>query len=722
MGFFKSIGRAFKSIATDILPPAILGIAGGPVFGPYLAAAYSGIKTGVETGSPFAGIGSAAMSFGLAQIGQGLRGKGPAALDTTSLAPTAGQSAIEPVTEYGIQAGYARVQDPLTGGLKIIKDPTRIASGVSFGTPVNTVTGEILSTSPNLVSSRSVSQFAPEPTKSLFQRASDLGGKAVDIAMKPAPLFQDVGINYNVRPATVAGLGLVAKAAGTPLPEPEPLPLMQQQPQRDLSRFAYKGPLQRGEYQYADPESLYGKRDASTYGYVGAKEGGVMKFQLGGAPMIGGFSPIDPNMRPAPSIPRTGGEPSINIVSPPGGQAEPIPTANFIGPAPINQPPMTGITQTLQKAGQQQPGMPTPSPTQTLQGLSQQLSKDVNLQPPAPLPAEAPMMPQQQLDVQGLFSQQNMDKLNNLIKDLPRKPMDVTFSGLGSIGLAVGGEVPGMEKELPAGATGPSSTVDMSAVNYGKSTPGLRQRFDDEIIGVYENMFSNKGKLLGGVGKLIGQMMIDQQGDAMFKYAQDNNLLRGLGGTYQGPLQRGPYRYPSSAENLALGKEDVSKIGYESVTYPGVEKMEVDYYNQGGEVDSNQTLQENAFVIPADVVGHIGDGSSDAGAQRLQSYLGMNPQQYQAGGIMAGELQGPGGGMDDLIQTSIEGKRAAAVSPQEFVVPRDIVAELGQGSYDKGSNKLYALMRNVRKTKTGTTKQPAELTRGLGQLMRTAVG
>ena len=90
--------------------------------------------------------------------------------------------------------------------------------------------------------------------------------------------------------------------------------------------------------------------------------------------------------------------------------------------------------------------------------------------------------------------------------------------------------------------------------------------------------------------------------------------------------------------------------------------------------------------------------------------------------VDAGELQGPGGGMDDLIQTSIEGKRAAAVSPQEFVVPRDIVAELGQGSYDKGSNKLYALMRNVRKTKTGTTKQPAELTRGLGQLMRTAIG
>ena len=145
----------------------------------------------------------------------------------------------------------------------------------------------------------------------------------------------------------------------------------------------------------------------------------------------------------------------------------------------------------------------------------------------------------------------------------------------------------------------------------------------------------------------------------------------------------------------------------------GVYKRPEDYDTkemaEGGEVESDQMLQSNAFVIPADVVGHIGDGSSDAGAQRLQSYLGMNPQQYQAGGIMAGELQGPGGGMDDLIQTSIEGKRAAAVSPQEFVVPRDIVAELGQGSYDKGSNKLYALMRNVRKAKTGTTNNQLNL-------------
>ena len=399
--------------------------------------------------------------------------------------------------------------------------------------------------------------------------------RGVDAAFTPKQMFGSL-TDYEMRPATLAGLGFVAKQAGTPLPEPEPLPLMQQRPQRDLSRFAYKGPLQRGEYQYADPESLYGPRDTSTYGYVGAKEGGVMKFQLGGAPMIGGFSPIDPNMRMAPSLQRTGGEPPINIMSPPGGQAEPIPTANFIGPAPINQPPMTGITQTLQKAGQQQPGMSTPSPTQTLQGLSQQLSKDVNLQPPAPLPAEAPMMPQQQLDVQGLFSQQNMDKLNNLIKDLPRKPMDVTFSGLGSIGLAVGGEVPGMEKELPAGSTGPSSGLGFSDMRRKKMS-------EEEFINFVGNDLFK--------GNFIGRAVAELQGPELYKQFDDQ------------------------------GAFDMA---------------------EGGEVESNQMLQENAFVIPADVVGHIGDGSSDAGAQRLQQFLGMNPQQYQAGGIMAGELQGPG--------------------------------------------------------------------------------
>lgn len=712
MGFFKSVGRFFKTIATDILPPAILGIAGGPA-GPFLAAAYSGIKTGIETGSPFAGIGSAAMSFGLSQIGQGLRGQGPAAL-TDAASPVGGRSVIEG-TKAGIGTGVAEgfrstVPDAFLGQAKqLTKAGLSDAARAGFQTlnpagAITDVAGDVTRViRPDLVSA---------PRTGLMGFAKD----AVDVAMKPAPLFKniagiDTGINYEMRPATLAGLGFVAKQAGTPLPEPEPLPPIQFANQkRDLSRFAYKGPLQRGQYQYADPESLYGKRDASTYGYVGAKEGGVMKFQLGGPPMIGGFSPIDPNMRPAPSIPRTGGEPSINIMSPPGGQADPVETINFIGPAPINQPPMSGITQTLQKAGQQQPGMPTPSPTQTLQGLSQQLSKDVNLQPPAPMPAQAPMMPQQQLNVQGLLDQQGMDRLSNLIKDLPRKPLDISISGLG---LAAGGQVPGMAGASPISQTamspiapqqsptipaqerpknltiGQSSTMDPTAVETTKAVYGEGgDPGEEEFINMFGSILNSNPNI---VTRVAQKELMPQVGRQMYQQMKEANAF---------------------TPGLPIQQPTIPTIGTDT---------EPKQMAEGGEVESGQMLQENAFVIPADVVGHIGDGSSDAGAQRLQQFLGMNPQQYQAGGIMAGELQGPGGGMDDLIQTSIEGKQAAAVSPQEFVVPRDIVAELGKGSYDQGSKKLYALMRNVRKFKTGKTEQPAELNRGLNTLMRSAV-
>ena len=63
---FGSIGGFFR----DIVAP--IGLAFIPTVGPYLAAAYSGIKTGIQTGSPLAGIGSAGLSLGLSSAFRGL--------------------------------------------------------------------------------------------------------------------------------------------------------------------------------------------------------------------------------------------------------------------------------------------------------------------------------------------------------------------------------------------------------------------------------------------------------------------------------------------------------------------------------------------------------------------------------------------------------------------------------------------------------------------------
>jgi hypothetical protein len=87
---------------------------------------------------------------------------------------------------------------------------------------------------------------------------------------------------------------------------------------------------------------------------------------------------------------------------------------------------------------------------------------------------------------------------------------------------------------------------------------------------------------------------------------------------------------------------------------------------------------------------------------------------YKQGGLV--ELQGggkvavgPGGGLDDLIPTSIEGRRAAALSDGEFVIPADVVSMMGDGSSNAGARRLYDLVRQVRDTKTGTTRQAGPL-------------
>ena len=73
--------------------------------------------------------------------------------------------------------------------------------------------------------------------------------------------------------------------------------------------------------------------------------------------------------------------------------------------------------------------------------------------------------------------------------------------------------------------------------------------------------------------------------------------------------------------------------------------------------------------------------------------------------ITEGLISGEGGGMDDLIDGVIGNQEKVAVSQDEFIIPADVVSQLGDGSSNAGSDKLYAMMDRVRKNKTGTTTQ-----------------
>lgn len=77
-------------------------------------------------------------------------------------------------------------------------------------------------------------------------------------------------------------------------------------------------------------------------------------------------------------------------------------------------------------------------------------------------------------------------------------------------------------------------------------------------------------------------------------------------------------------------------------------------------------------------------------------------RQEQNGGM----VQGAGGGLDDLVPGSIEGRQDVRLADSEFVVPADVVSGLGDGSSEHGARKLHEMMSRVRRERTGTDRQP----------------
>ena len=72
-------------------------------------------------------------------------------------------------------------------------------------------------------------------------------------------------------------------------------------------------------------------------------------------------------------------------------------------------------------------------------------------------------------------------------------------------------------------------------------------------------------------------------------------------------------------------------------------------------------------------------------------------------------LQGDGDGMSDSIPATINNKQPARLADGEFIVPADVVSDLGNGSSNAGAKKLYQMMNKIRKERHGTHKQPPQV-------------
>jgi hypothetical protein len=95
--------------------------------------------------------------------------------------------------------------------------------------------------------------------------------------------------------------------------------------------------------------------------------------------------------------------------------------------------------------------------------------------------------------------------------------------------------------------------------------------------------------------------------------------------------------------------------------------------------------------------------------ERFENMFGRDALYMLRDKMTGGRITGAGGGMDDLIPGTIEGRQQVRLADGEFVVPADVVSGLGDGSTDHGVRRLHEMMNAVRKQRTGKKTQPKSI-------------
>jgi hypothetical protein len=181
------------------------------------------------------------------------------------------------------------------------------------------------------------------------------------------------------------------------------------------------------------------------------------------------------------------------------------------------------------------------------------------------------------------------------------------------------------------------------------------------------------------------------------------------------PLERDSFGnfIPRTSEATYFNPNDggITQVNPNARNYYGPEGTESNFYG-GGPYGTDGSA---AYTPPSPVKGPFGitmNPSKNPNAEKYNYPVGG--YQYAAqGGLMGfadgGLTRGPGDGMSDDIITSISGQQAAALSPGEFVVPADVVSDMGNGDTGAGAKQLYAMMDRIRKARGGSIEQPGAI-------------
>jgi hypothetical protein len=216
------------------------------------------------------------------------------------------------------------------------------------------------------------------------------------------------------------------------------------------------------------------------------------------------------------------------------------------------------------------------------------------------------------------------------------------------------------------------------------------------------NVANDPGTALSQLGKNIQNNRFSAliAGGGMLSQAGNMFGQPSMPGEEEYDANRYPERFPSRPRSFTA-----PPAGY----MPG-RSPEFRYFAEGGLASLRQDEGYTANLVNEAKAALLGEHPRPREAiMRFQEAFGNDALNLLRDRISGGRVRGAGGGMDDLVPGSIEGRQKVRLADGEFVIPSDVVSGLGDGSTDQGVRKLHGLMDNVRQQRTGRKAQPMSI-------------
>jgi hypothetical protein len=275
----------------------------------------------------------------------------------------------------------------------------------------------------------------------------------------------------------------------------------------------------------------------------------------------------------------------------------------------------------------------------------------------------------------------------------------------------------------------PITTAIASGALAGASTPGKAFDFKRGLqVGLTSYMGAKAGEYLGK------EMAARAATDTASKVAGATGpQIGGYGdftsGQVAGGTQAATSAAPTIAQQITSALPDVSQyipatvnpvsvgqaVGTVSAQSAADEAIKLREAQQA--IIDEEERRRKGYLQVAQETGGIQPltfGAARGGLIALAGGGAIDPVAFEGGGMTAPinqprMLSGGGDGMSDSIPATIDGTQPARLADGEFVIPADVVADIGNGSSSAGAKRLYGMMDRVRTARHGTTKQPPEI-------------